>query len=334
MSTWIDQAGRRHVSVCVSRQRLHRILPAGASARDAKRIEASLRLALGRKLPSVPGDALLVDVMALYVAHARNLRSPGTALHHAYRIGQWLVGKRVSDLRQVGAEFIADATGKYAPATINRSLGTLKKALRLAWQRGMIDADPSGLLETVHDNHHRAVFLSVDEVARIAEQASPNVRAAIWIALLTGCRRGEVCKIDRADMGADTLTIQAGNTKTLRRRVVPIVAALRPWLVYLPLQINFEGVKSGFRRAREKAGMPHVHFHDLRHSCATILLAAGVDLHTIGKILGHTTPRMTDRYAHMQTEQQRAALERAFAEIYTEFTQATLQQHPKTAASA
>jgi integrase len=52
----------------------------------------------------------------------------------------------------------------------------------------------------------------------------------------------------------------------LRYREVPIVPALRPWLKFLPLAINFEGIKTGFRRAREAAGMNHVHFHDLRHS--------------------------------------------------------------------
>ena len=93
---------------------------------------------------------------------------------------------------------------------------------------------------------------------------------------------------------------------------MPIIAALRPWLAYAPLQINAEGLKTGFRRAREAAGMPQVHFHDLRHSCASILLASGADLYTIAKILGHSTIKMTERYSHMQVGAQRDALERAF----------------------
>ena len=54
----------------------------------------------------------------------------------------------------------------------------------------------------------------------------------------TGCRRGEICKIVAADIGKDKIRIQAGNTKTLRYREVPIVPALRPWLKHLPLKID------------------------------------------------------------------------------------------------
>jgi integrase len=60
------------------------------------------------------------------------------------------------------------------------------------------------------------------------------------------------------------------------------------------MPINFEGLKSGFARARVAAGMRHVHFHDLRHSCATILLKSGADLLTISKILGHSSVKMTE----------------------------------------
>lgn len=90
---------------------------------------------------------------------------------------------------------------------------------------------------------------------------------------------------------------------------MPIVPALRPWLAAVPLRINYEGLKSGFRRAREAAGMPHVHYHDLRHSCATILLSLGTPLDVVRDILGHTTIKTTERYAHALVARQRTALE-------------------------
>jgi integrase len=55
----------------------------------------------------------------------------------------------------------------------------------------------------------------------------PQVRAAIWIALYTGMRRGEILALRREDIGEDAITVRAGNTKTLRTRTVPIVAPLR-----------------------------------------------------------------------------------------------------------
>ena len=151
--------------------------------------------------------------------------------------------------------------------------------------------------------------LSTDQVAAIADKASDRVRAAIWIALQT---RVLARRSAGAAAGNDRRRhhhLPAGNTKTLRTRTVPIVPALRPWLAAVPLRMNFEGLKSGFRRAREAAGMAHVHFHDLRHSCATILLSLGTPLDVVRDTLGHTTIRTTERYAHALVDRQRTTLE-------------------------
>lgn len=311
-----DAAGRWHAEACVNRRRLHRRLPVGATASDAKRLEAELTRALHTqavaRVPSVPGDPPLTELLADYSErHALNLRSTDTAQYHAYRIGRWCEGRRASETREVAAAIVQDLTGHYKPATINRSLGTLKKALRMAWERGRVPVDYSGMIKRLPEHNLKTQTLTIDQVRALADAASEPVRAAIWIGLLTGCRRGEVCKIQREDIGDNVLRIQAGNTKTLRYREVPIVPALRPWLQYLPLPITFEGVKSGIRRARDKAGLPGIGFHILRHSCATILLSPPINakMEVVREILGHTSVKTTERYAHVQAQPQRDALE-------------------------
>jgi len=337
MPTRKDADGRWHAEVCVGRKRLHRRLPEGSSAGDAKRLEAELTRALHAqktaRTPNVPGDPLLTDLLGDYTEHhAATLRSPETARFHAYRIGQWIEGRRASETREVAAKIVRDLQPVYAAATINRSLGTLKKALKTAWEDGRIEADYSGLVKRLPENNQRTVYLSMAEVKKLADLASEQVRAAIWVALLTGCRRGEVCKITATDIGKQTIRIQAGNTKTLRYREVPIVPALRPWLKQMPLAINFEGVKSGFRRAREAAGMEHVNFHDLRHSCATIMLQLGVPLHVVREILGHTSVKTTERYAHVMVKPQREALAK-LGRLHTDLHRAK-KKRPKALLSA
>lgn len=313
MSTWVDRKGRRHVGIMVNLKRIHRIMPEGATSSDAKLLEAELRSAVHKhKTPRIPGDPHLVDIIGLYVQHAASLRSPKTAIQHAQRIGLWLEKYRASQAREAAAHIVRDMLGHYSPATINRSLGTLKKALHIAWESNIIPIDYSAHIKRLPENNARSTYLGIDEVQEIASHASLNVQAAVWIALLTGARRGEICKMKSEDVGKESILIHSGNTKTLRTRTVPIVAPLRPWLKFIPLPINAEGIKSGWRRAREAANRPDVHFHDLRHSIASILIASGEDLYTVGKILGHASSKTTERYAHMQIERLSNAMNKAF----------------------
>jgi integrase len=311
MSIWTDKNGRRHVGKMAGGKRVHRILPPGATARDAKRLEALLTESLERdKAVNIPGNPLISEAMTLYVTHAQNLRSTDTAIYHAKRAGQWAAMYRASQARAFAAHLIQDMLPVYKPATINRTLGTVKKALHMAWELGRTPEDFSRHIKRLPENNQRSTYLTIEQVQQLTAVASEQTKAAIWIAILTGARRGEILALKPEDIGADAITIHASNTKTLRTRTVPIVPALRPWLAYVPIKINFEGLKMGFRRAREAAGMPTVRFHDLRHSCASLLVNMGVPLSTIRDILGHTTVKTTERYAHLETSAQREALDK------------------------
>lgn len=245
----------------------------------------------------------MAEVMALYLEHAAHLRSPETARYHALRVGQWLVKYRASQARQAAAHITADMAGHYAPATINRSLGALKKALRLAWERGITPDDHSAHVKRLPEHNARHTWLSLDEVKSVADLCSPAAQAAIWISVLTGCRRGEALALRPSMIGADVITLPAGATKTNRTRTIPIIAPLRPWLAKIGpdgLGINYEGLKSAWRRAREDLKRPDLQFRDLRRSTGTLLIQAGVPLHHVQQILGHTSPVVTARvYAHL-----------------------------------
>jgi integrase len=321
VSTWTDKDGRRHVGIMLGGKRVHRILPKGATAGDAKQLEAELRAAVGRqRAPIIPGDPSLTAIMGIYLEHAKTLRSPETAAFHAARLGPWVEKYRASEAQKCAAHILKDMQGHYAAGTINRSLGALKKALALAWERGVTPENYGLRVKRLPEHNARDVTMTQAEVETLASHASEQVRAAIWIALFTGCRRGEILKMRRQDIGPDTILIRAGNTKTLKTRTVPIVGPVRQWLEYVPLKINAEGLKSGFRRAREAADMEHVTFHDLRRSCGSLLIAANVDLYVVSAILGHSTVAVTQKhYAHQKVGRLREGLEAAFgtAENYT-----------------
>ena len=56
--------------------------------------------------------------------------------------------------------------------------------------------------------------------------------------------------------------------------------------------------------------LPHVNFHDLRHSCASLMLRLGVDFYTISKIFGYSMVQTAQRYSHLQMDAQRQTLEK------------------------
>ena len=58
---------------------------------------------------------------------------------------------------------------------------------------------------------------------------------------------------------------------------------------------------------RAEAGLTDLRFHDLRHSVASFLISAGVSLPVVGSVLGHATPGVTARYAHLADAAQRNA---------------------------
>lgn len=312
MSIWTDKDGRIHVGIMVQGKRIHRRLPEGSTKGDAKLVEAELRKAAGRKQTHIPGDPQISEIMGLYLEHADNLRSPETAKQHAMRAGPWVSGKKASDVELAIQKMVDDMRGHYAPATINRTIGAVKAAMSIAFKQRMIPEDYGARIHRLPENNQRHNYLTIEQVRKLADCASEQVRAAIWIALLTGCRRGEILKLSKEDIGEKSIRIMAGNTKTLRERTIPIVPSLRPWLEYIPLSINFEGLKTGFARARKKAGID-VNFHDLRHSCASLLINAGTPLEVVRDILGHTTVKTTERYAHIHVDRQREALERLSA---------------------
>lgn len=312
MSIWDDKQGRKHVGIMVGGKRIHRVLPEGATASDAKLVEAELRAAVAKspKRVNIPGDPPMMKILEIYVEHAQNLRSADTSTHHAKRLWPWAEKYKASQAQEFADHVIKDMRGSYAHATINRSLACAKKGLELAWRQKMTPENYGLRIQSMTVNNKREVFLTVQQVRDIAKHCTDQAQAAIWFALLTGARRGEIFKIRAEHIGEDTIMLPASHTKTNRMRVIPIIPALRPWLAHFPLTMTVDGVKSSWRRARVSAGMEHVNFHDLRHSCASIMLGLGVDLYTISRVLGHSNVQTTQRYAHLQVDAQRAALDK------------------------
>jgi integrase len=225
-----------------------------------------------------------------------------------------------------------------ADGTINRELAVLSAALSHARTELEWDAPDPVRGRAPRPGPGRLRWITREEAARLIAAAgqipqAPHLPDLIRLALHTGMRRGELLGLEwsRVDFGGRLIYLDTHHTKTGARRAVPINAeawaALRsrwdwraehcpetPW-VFAHGDDKHQGepirdVKHAFTSACRAAGITDFRFHDLRHTCASWLIQSGASLSEVAAILGHTTIRMAERYAHLAPESARAALAR------------------------
>lgn len=185
-----------------------------------------------------------------------------------------------------------------APASIMNRIRYLTAACRWGWkEHHMGESDPAARVtvpEVKNERHRYATRAEMLKIARLC--TNPMARMAIKMGFYSGMRLGEIL---RAEVSGTAWVLR--DTKNGNPRIVPIhpkVAVCGRRFKSLP-RIT---VQAAWVRARNKAGLAHFHFHDLRHSSASEMINAGIDLFTVGAVLGHKDARSTKRYSHLATE--------------------------------
>jgi integrase len=213
-----------------------------------------------------------------------------------------------------------------APATINRELANLKKAFNLAlreWE--WCHQNPVTRVSMEKENNKRDRWLSEDEESRLLTACAPWLHDLVTFALHTGMRMGEILELTWRGVDFTRRTVTVLRSKNGERRTIPVnetvlrvlkektkVRSLASDLVFCSKA--FTPMESGhlrrsFRLALSKAKIEEFHFHDLRHTFATRLVQAGIDLYKVQQLLGHKSPIMTQRYAHHYPESLRDGVE-------------------------
>ena len=182
--------------------------------------------------------------------------------------------------------------------TIHNTLGYIRAAIKYAHKIGKLEHDETAKMVIPKASNERHVYKGRREMLEIAKICGDRqTRAAIRVAFYSGMRLSEIL---RATPTKDGFSL--GTTKNGRPRIVPIHPRIAVIARRVPLSIKPHKLKDEWEKARLKAGYPDLRFHDLRHSAASEMINAGVDLYTVGGVLGHKTVTSTKRYAHLVTE--------------------------------
>ena len=248
----------------------------------------------------------------------------------AWWIEQW-GDKRINeittdDLRKLVSRL--REKGEWSDKTINHVMGHLRVALNHAVQSRKIDKNPMDGLEMLSVPRGRLRFLTEAEEARLKEIMLPAHFRLVRFAILTGLRREEQFSLrwEHIDLRNKVLTIprsKHGDTRhvPLSDEAVEILKTIRtetrvtsPWCFPSLNPMTCIDPQNFYKRiylpALEKAGIEGVVWHTLRHTCASRLVMAGVDIRTVQEIMGHKTLAMTMRYSHLSGDHLSQAVNR------------------------
>jgi integrase len=208
-----------------------------------------------------------------------------------------------------------------SPATVNRELSVLSKIFSLAFEAELVDENPCRRVRKLRVSNLCGHCLTAEE-----EEALFNELAGVeWVAnivlfaLHTGMRRSEIFNLRWFDIDTTRETVHVRQSKNGRARAVPMNETVKVLLQNLPKASAhvFPSPKTGgrvadvgrqFERAAKAAGLGGFRFHDLRHTAATRMAAAGVDPFTLAYIFGWSDIRMSMRYTHATNPNMRQAV--------------------------
>jgi integrase len=220
------------------------------------------------------------------------------------------------------------------PATVEKIRVVFSRSFELArqWNIPGSDRNPVRGLPRRKFNNARNRYLSADEVQRILKAAEKSrnrqLKAIIQLLLLTGARKSELLHAEWKHVNIERREWLIPMSKTGTPRHVPLSqAAIEvieklprfekcPYLIPNPkTKKPYDCIKRPWDTVRTNAGLSDVHIHDLRHSAASFMINAGIDLYAVGRVLGHADHQSTMRYSHLANDTLLAAVEAGAAKM-------------------
>lgn len=313
------------VRYCDQYGRLHRekVGPKGLAQEVYRKRKTAIRE--GKFFPEqvgqqrvIPFDELARDFLVYSKLHKRS---------HAHDAGmaQRLLkafGRRPA--KAITAEeiehFKATLREKRSPATVNRHLALLRSIYYLGVRNRKVEHNPVRGMKFFRENNARVRYITEEEESRLFRGLPNRYHALVEVGLLTGLRASNLINLQWANVDLDAAVYTVPQSKSgealrlpMHSRVREILASLPRNGVYVFARANGKPPRRftvAFAKAVRRASISDLRLHDLRHTWASRLAMAGVDLLAIKELGGWKTLAIVQRYAHLSPDHKRQALGR------------------------
>lgn len=306
-----ERNGLYYIRVQVGGQRIERAVGRDATKEDAKALEAKIRREIieGR-LGKQPDRTIDDAILKWLTGEALSIQVDSSKVR---AVREFTKGRRLTEI--VDAADSLKAAGLNAglsPATINRRVAILRRIANLAHdQWGWLQHPLGKKIKTVPGETPRYVQITLDQARNLLGCCATRSRPAILLAVLTGMREGEILRFDPARHLQGARIILDAENKTGRPRIIPLTKQAhieaKKWVSGA---LTYSMLRDDFESARKDAGMPWLHFKDLRRTFGSWIVQQTGSLKAAQDLLGHTTSQITSKhYAHLLDEHLTAAVE-------------------------
>jgi len=317
---WIN--GERH-----SLRRIANLPAEPTSWTDARRIFNEIRVELAaRKVSQFKGECRFTvkDFRTEYLEWAEKARCDSS-----YRADKLALSKledvvgpsmRLDRLNLKAMDEIK-ALPKLKPASKNNYMRHVRAAYNKAVEWGYLKANPFRNTKMMPVDKKPPVYIEASDVPRLlASIKDMDKRRLVTAYIYTGKRRTELVNLEWRHIRMKTEEYYIERSKAHLSRWYPMHPMFKAVLSAILLNNDKvtgrvfnrwshpSSVSHIVKKALRDFGLGHVRLHDMRHTFATLLQSEGIDLSTIGELLGHTDRRATEIYAHVTPTRAREAI--------------------------
>jgi site-specific recombinase XerD len=223
---------------------------------------------------------------------------------------------------------------KWKASTRNRWQAAFSLLYRVGIENEKIDKNPAAGIRRKTENNARVRFLSADEESALRGVILRRFPAFIHqldLSLHTGMRAGEQFGLTWEQVSLERKIISLPKTKNGTARHIPLNSIAMSALRALKTEEHghifpssrkegegLQGSRGWFNAALRDAKVTGYTWHCNRHTFASRLVMAGVDIRTVGELLGHKSLSMTMRYAHLAPAHNAAAVDRLVSNVETQ----------------